>query len=45
MANINVESGLLDDFSFGEPKEPFELEPDFEGDAKAIIMQQRLQDE
>lgn len=39
VANINVASGLLDEFSFHEPKEPFELEPDFEGDAKVIIMQ------
>jgi hypothetical protein len=38
-ANINVASGLLDQFTSREPKEPFELEPDFEGNAKAILMQ------
>ena len=36
---------MLDQFTFNEPKEPFELEEDFEGDPKAILMQQRLQDE
>lgn len=44
-ANINVASGLLDHFSLSEPKEPFELEADFEGNAKSILTQQRLQDE
>ena len=32
-ANINVASGLLDEFVFSEPKEVFELEPEFEGNA------------
>ena len=36
---------MLDQFTFNEPKEPFELEEDFEGDPKVILMQQRLQDE
>ena len=45
VAKVNVASGLLDEFTFSEPKEPFELEPDFEGNSKAILMQQRLQDE
>ena len=31
MANVNVASGLLEEFTFNEPKEPFELEPEFEG--------------
>ena len=46
-AKVNVASGLLSEFTFNEVKEPFELEPEFdEGtDVKAILMQQRLQDE
>ena len=36
-ADLNVASGLLDKFQFSEPKEAFELEPEFEGDAKMII--------
>ena len=44
-AKVNVASGMLDQFTFNEPKEPFELEEDFEGDPKVILMQQRLTDE
>lgn len=36
-ADLNVASGLLEQFQFSEPKEAFELEPEFEGDAKMII--------
>ena len=35
--DLNVASGLLEQFQFSEPKEAFELEPEFEGDAKMII--------
>jgi len=47
LAKVNVASGLLSEITFDELKEPFELEPEFdEGtDVKAILMQQRLQDE
>ena len=44
-ASVNVASGLLDEFNFSEPKEAFELEPEFDGDVKIVLMQQRLQDE
>lgn len=36
-AEINVASGRLESFSFSEPKEPFELEPDFDGNPKEIM--------
>lgn len=39
MAKINVASGLLDEFTFNEPKEPFELEPEFEGNTQTILVQ------
>ena len=39
LAKVNVASGLLSEFTFNEGQEPFELEPEFEGDVKAILMQ------
>jgi len=44
-ANINVASGQLDNFTFSEPKEPFEMEPEYDGNTKAALISQRLQDE
>ena len=38
LASVNVASGLLDEFTFDEPKETFELEEDFQGNAKEILM-------
>ena len=38
-ANLNVASGQLDNFTFNEPPEPFQLEPDFEGNPDTIVLQ------
>ena len=43
-ANINVASGQLCQFTSEEPKEPFELEAGFEGNAKTILLHTRLQE-
>ena len=37
VANVNVASGQLSSFTTIEPKEAFELEPEFDGNAKEIM--------
>ena len=45
MPFYNVASGLVNQFKFNEPKEQFELDPDFNGNTQEILVQQRLQDD
>ena len=37
-------SGQLSEFTYTEPKEQFELDPEFEGNAKEVLASQRLND-
>ena len=44
-ADRDVGTGQLTTFKFSEPKEQFELEEDFDGNAQEILLQNQLQDE
>ena len=43
-ADRDVATGQLSTFKFNEPKEQFELEEDFEGNAQEILLENQLQD-
>ena len=43
-ASRDVASGQLTAYKFNEPKEQFELEPEFEGNAKEILLANQLND-